>query len=358
MSDRLDLPELTKRQEEILSLVIQAYINHPEPVSSKFLKETYQLSYSPATIRNELMVLDEKNYLYAPHTSAGRIPTDQGFRYYVKYRMSFDSLSQSEKRYISTQLLSLPLAIEKWMRMATQQLTRTLRTASIITYPIAETRRFKHLELISIQGRLCLMVLVLQVGSVHQQMLTLADPLSQDNLSIAANRINGMCASLNANDIRRKGFQMGVFEQEVCSLIADLMDGASDLSHTIFRDGLSEMLPSFNETQGAQQAIRLFEENKILSIIINEFSNSNINAVEVVIAGEGKWEEMSHLSMVLSRYGIPSKASGALGVLGPVHLDYERAVSTVRYVGELITHMLHELYQTNSETDESEPTDL
>jgi hypothetical protein len=87
------------------------------------------------------------------HTSAGRIPTDQGFRYYVKYRMSFDSLSQSEKRYISTQLLSLPLAIEKWMRMATQQLTRTLRTASIITYPIAETRRFKHLELISIQGR-------------------------------------------------------------------------------------------------------------------------------------------------------------------------------------------------------------
>ena len=358
MLDRPELPELTKRQEEILSLVVQTYINHPEPVSSKFLKETYDLSYSPATIRNELMVLDEKNYLYAPHTSSGRIPTDQGFRYYVKYRMAFDSLSQSEKRYISTQLQALPLAIEKWMRTATQQLTRTLRTASIITYPIAETNRFKHVELISIQGRLCLMVLVLQAGSVHQQMLTLADPLSQDSLSIAANRINSICANLNANDTRRKGFQLSLFEQEICSLVADLMEGASDLAHTLFRDGLSEMLPTFHEAQGAQQAIRLFEETKILSIIINEVSNATINTVEVVIGGEGKWEEMSHLSMVLSRYGIPNKASGALGVLGPVHLDYERAVSAVRYVGELVTQMLHELYQTNSETDDdAEPTD-
>ncbi len=354
MTDNTHLPELTRRQEEILSLVVRSYTQNPEPVSSKTLRDTYDLSYSAATVRNEMSTLEDLGYLKAPHTSAGRAPTEMGYRYFVR-RIMDDStqLSMAERSYIADNFRTLPLAIEQWLRHAAMQLARTAHTASLVTPPVAEQGRFKHVELIAIQGRLVLMVLVLHSGSVHQQMLNLAEPMAQDTLSEVAGRLNKLCLSLSADEVRMKGIQLTALERDITELAADVMNRANNNQpRVIYRDGLSEALGTFGHNQGAQQAVRVYEESALLRLILSDMAPQAENDVQIVIAGDGRWEELSHLSMVLSRYGIPGEASGALGVVGPTHIDYGRAVTAVRYIAGLMTEMLKDLYQ---EPDENKP---
>jgi heat-inducible transcriptional repressor len=346
---------LTRRQEEILALIVESYTHKPEPVSSKSLKDTYQLTYSTATIRNEMAALDELGYLTAPHTSAGRVPTQAGYRHFVKRMIDADALPAGERAYIAEKLQISPAAMEQWLRGAARQLARTVSIASLVTPPVAETSRFKHVELIAIQGRLCLMVLVLAGGSVHQQMLNLAEPVPQNTLSDAATHINGLAAGLNAADLRRKGLQLNALERDIIELACSVMEQADGGIRFVYRDGLSDVVGSFHENAGAQQALRILEENAVINTIIGEFvAPLEANDVHVVIGGEGRWEEMSHLTMVLGRYGIPGQASGALGVVGPTYLDYPRAVSAVRYIAELMTTTLQKLYDAPP-TDDAPP---
>jgi heat-inducible transcriptional repressor len=337
------LPELTSRQEQILSLLIQSYSDQPEPVSSKHLAEQYGLGFSSATIRNEMAVLEDLGYVYAPHTSAGRIPTESGYRYFVKRLIKVNDLTLSEQKYITERFQSLQMATEQWMRVAASVLSRMVRTASIVTPPIAETSRFKHIELISIQGRLVLLVVVLHGGTVHQRMLTLADPVPQPTLSEAATRLNSLCLDLYADEIRMKSTKLDVLAHEIAQLVADVMDRAdSNQVRVIYREGLSEIIGAFPDGEGAQQAVRLFEERAFLNMILSDFLN---DGVQVIVAGENRWDELSQLSMVLSRYGVPGQMTGAVGVLGPTHINYGRAIGAVRYVSTLMTNMLVDLYQ-------------
>jgi heat-inducible transcriptional repressor len=344
-TDNAQLPELTKRQEEILSQIIRAYTHNPEPVSSKLLVESYNLTVSSATIRNEMAALEELGYITAPHTSAGRVPTENGYRYFVKRLINVGDLSNAEQTRIAEKLQGLPLATEQWMRLAATILARTANIAALVTPPIAETSRFKHLELIAIQGRLVLMVLVLHGGAVHQQMLNLHEPVSQGQLSEVAARINTLGAGLNSSELSIKRSQLQMLELEVADLAVELMERAdTNQVRLIYRDGLSEIISTFQNNEGAQQAVRVFEERAFLNMILSEMLTPLHNSVQVLIGGEGRWEELKHLSMVLSRYGIPGQVSGAVGVLGPMHINYGRAISTVRYVSGLMTEALVNLY--------------
>ena len=355
--DEAHLPELTRRQEEILSLIVRAYTEKAEPVSSKHLVEAYQLQFSSATIRNEMAVLEELGYISAPHTSAGRVPTENGYRYFVRRLLHEGDLNAAEQTRIAEKMQTPPLATEQWMRLAATLLARTARTAALVTPPIAEVSRFKHCELIAIQGRLVLMVLVLQQGAVHQQMLNLTEPIGQMQLSETASRVNGLCVDLNANEVRLKGVQLQLFDREIAELIADLMDRVDNNQvHLIYRDGLSDIINAFPpNTQGAQQAIRVLEERAFLNMILDELLTPLVNNVRVVIAGEGRWEELRHLSMVISRYGIPGQASGAIGVIGPTNINYGRAIGTVKYVSNLMTDVIVNMYSDTDPPAKPEP---
>ncbi len=356
-----NLPELTMRQEQILALIIRAYTEHPEPVSSKYLAENCDLNVSSATIRNEMAVLDELGYITAPHTSAGRVPTTQGFRYFVKRLSVQGELSKAEQEHIASKFKSVPMETEQWMRMAAKVLARTAHTASLVTPPISEINRFKHVELISLQGRLVLMVLVLQSGEVHQRMLNLAEPIPQEQLSEVAERINRLCMGLTANEVRLKGVQLPLLDREITDLSADIIEQANyHPVRIIYRDGLSGIIGSFTDNEGAEQALRVLEERAFLNTILNELfdpQNGDSN-VRVLIGGEGRYEALSHLSLVLGSYGIPGRMSGAMGVLGPTHLNYGRAIHTVRYVSSLMTNMMAQLYgQPLDEFEEKETPD-
>jgi len=356
MTDENQLPHLSKRQEDILACIVQAYSEKPEPISSKYLVETYDLNFSSATVRNEMSQLEDMGYIVSPHTSSGRVPTADGFRYFVRRLLQTRKLTTNEQSMITERVGTLQSGMEQWMRRTATLLARTVQSVSIVTPPVSQTNTFKHIELISIQGRLVLMVLVLNSGSVHQRMLTLAEPVPQNKLAEAAKRINELCIDFDARQVKLKSINLPMLEREVAELVAELMEHAdNNIVRVIYRDGLSRIIDDFSDEKGAQQAIRVLEEQTVLNALVNDLletlpeSTQDDNDVQVVIAGDGRYDDLSRLTMILSCYGEPGKISGAVGVLGPTHINYGRAISTVRYVSNLMTDVLSTLYQDNLE---------
>ncbi len=349
------LPALTRRQEELLAMIVRAYSENPEPVSSKYLAEQPNVTCSSATVRNEMAHLEELGYLTAPHTSAGRIPTTKGFRYFVRGLIERATLGDVEQEIMTQKLNAAPNALDQWMRQAATLLARSSSGASIVTSPSVEQSRFKHIELINIQGRLTLMVLVLQGGVVHQRMLNLAEPIPQARLSELANRLNHVCADLNAAQMLVKARQMSELEREVTEIAAEVLQrSGSQPTQTVYQDGLSDIIKNFPDQEAAQQAVRVYEEPAFLDLLVREMLDpDNQHGVQVIIAGDGRYEELNQLSIVISRYGERSGLSGALGVFGPTNLNYGRAISTVRFIAGKITDKLADLTERSAPNSEN-----
>jgi heat-inducible transcriptional repressor len=341
------MSDLTPRQHAILGLIIREYVASTHPISSKMLLEQYDLGVSSATVRNEMAYLEELGYLMHPHTSAGRVPTDLGYRFFVERLLGDVTLPPTEQRMIVHQFHQARLDLGQWMRLAATTLTRTARNASLVTAPQAEVSRFKHVELISTQGKLVLLILVMQGGNVQQQMLDLAEPLSQAELSQSADLVNQVCSGLRAAEIRARARDFPTFEAEIGELVVEVMERCDNRSTgEVYRDGLTEMLrqPEFTVTGSSQGVLRLLEERSFLDDFLTETLSPQVGGVQVIIGGEGRWEELNNCSMVLARYGVPGFATGALGVLGPTRMPYGRAISAVRLVAELMSDLIYDMY--------------
>ncbi len=337
------MSELTERQRVILALIVRDYTETAQPVGSVRLMEHFKLDLSTATIRNEMAVLTEQGYLRQPHTSAGRVPTEEGYRYFVTHVVYQADLSGSARDTIAHQFYQARQDVEQWMPLAASILAHHSRAASIVTAPHSERSRYKHVELIATQGRQVLMVLVLGGGEVSQQILTLAEPVAQERLSGAADGLNRVCVGKVTEEIAAMPARGDALEKDILTLVLqDMNKGEQRVSGDIYLDGLTNVLsePEFLESGDARRAVRLFEERSLLQDLLS--TNSNVGGVQVLIGGEGKWEELKQCSVVLARYGIPGLATGMLGVLGPMRMAYARTIPTVRYMADLLSGLVSE----------------
>lgn len=336
---------LTPRQQKILALVVRNYVETAQPVSSKAVAEQSGLGVSPATVRNEMARLEELGYLTHPHTSAGRVPTEQGYRYFVQQLMGRVQLPLSERRTISHQFHQVRPDLEQWLRLAAAILARAGRGASLVAAPKPPASRFKHLELISLRETHVLLVLVLLGGIVRQQVLVLNQPVDQSWLSMTANRLNDAFKGLTAQGIRNLLPGLGGFDEQVASLVAAAMEryDAYEMGQ-VYHAGVEEVLsqPEFSDAEGIRQVLQILEGQTLLSQILDEVRRAG--GVQVLIGGEGRWEELSEVSLVLSRYGDAEAAAGVLGLVGPMRMPYARAISAVQYVGTLLSDLLREFY--------------
>ena len=338
--------ELTERQKTLLLLIIRDHIESAEPIGSKRLVENYRLDYSPATIRNEMSALTEMGYLRQPHTSAGRVPTEEGYRYFVSQMMPNAELPEAVQHTISHQFHQSRADMDQWMTLAASILAHQSQGVSLITAPHAEQSRFKHVELISTQGRQVLMVLVLVGGEVSQQILTLAEPVTQERLSQTATRLNALLAGLAVDNISALATPSDALDQDILTLIRqDVRRTAESSSGEIYTDGLTNVLsePEFAESDEARRALKIFEERSTLrDLLARTTTNTNIGGLQVLIGGEGEWEELRQCSMVIARYGVPGMATGTLGVLGPMRMSYTKTIPTVRYVAGLLSDLVND----------------
>ena len=342
------MTELTERQKLILALVIREYIENARPVGSKLLVEDYGLKFDPSTVRYEMATLTDLGFLRQPHTSAGRIPTEEGYRYFVRQLMGHQELPDTTKRTISHQFYQAGLDVDRWMRLAASVLAQQSQAAALVTAPHPDQPVFKHIELIGTHGRQVLMVLVLAGGEVSQQMLALAEPVTQERLSAAAQRLNILCEGLGIDGINALSGQLDALETDVVRLVSDDMNRMGEVfTGEVYRDGLSHILaePEFSEAEVARKALRILEERTLLEdLLTRTVINSELGGVQVLIGGEGTWEELRDCSMVLSRYGVPGLATGTVGVLGPIRMPYGRTISTVRYVAGLLSGLVIDLH--------------
>src|SRR5512146_401594 len=197
--------ELTERQKFILTLVVHEHIRTALPVGSMHLVERYHLDMSSATVRNELAALTEMGYLRQPHTSAGRVPTEEGYRYFVGRLLQETELPDATRRTITHQFYQMRNDVDQWMRLSASVLAHHSRSASLVTAPHPEQARLKHLELISTRGRQILMVLVMVGGEVHQRLLTASESIPQELLSNVANRLTHLLEGKDTEAIRAAG---------------------------------------------------------------------------------------------------------------------------------------------------------
>jgi heat-inducible transcriptional repressor len=357
------MAELTERQKFVLALVVHEYARTAAPVGSVSLVEQYHLDMSSATIRNELAALTDQGYLRQPHTSAGRVPTDEGYRYFVGRLLQETVLPETMRHTISHQFYQMRHDVEQWMRLAASVLAHQSRAASLVTAPHPEKLRFKHLELVSTRGRQVLMVLVLFGGEVRQRLLTLPEPVSQEQLSDAAARLTGSLTDKNVDTIRGLRSTFSGLDQDVVAYILQDMDQASgSMVGEIYMDGMTNVLaePEFSGSEDARKALRLLEERSLLQDLLTRTvlsgsspasslpglyagtAANNLSSVQVLIGGEGTWDELRQSAVLLTRYGAPGLATGTLGVLGPLRLPYGRTISTMRFLSGLLSNLVSE----------------
>jgi heat-inducible transcriptional repressor len=340
---------LSERQRLVLALVIRDYIETAQPVGSLHLVDRYGLDKSPATVRNELLALTEMGYLRQPHTSAGRVPTEEGYRYFVRQLMGQTELPATTQRTISHQFFQAGHDVNRWMRLAASVLAQQSQAAAVVTAPHSDRSFFKHLELIGTIGRQVLMVLVLEGGEVRQQMLALAEPVTQEQFSAVANNLNTLFQGMHADQVAALADQLSTLEQDIIRLVIEELRRSGDiLMGEVFRDGVSHVLmePEFGEMETARRALRVFEERPLLEDLLSRtVLSSDADGVQVLIGGEGTWEELSDCSIVLARYGVPGLATGTLGVLGPIRMSYGRNISTVRFMASLLSDLVNEMLE-------------
>jgi len=340
------MSDLTERQKTILILVIRDYIETAQPVGSNALVKRYHLDLSSATVRNELSALDEMGYLRQPHTSAGRVPTEEGYRFFVGQMMHQAELPEAVQHTITHQFYQARPDVDQWMTLAASILAHQSRGVSVVTAPHAEQALFKHVELISTQGRQVLMVMVMAGGEVSQQILTLAEPVTQEKLSQTATRLNGILAGMAVDKISTLPARSDALDQDILTLIVQDMHRATEsVSGNIYTDGLTNVLaePEFAESDDARRALRLFEERSTLQdLLARTTTTSAVGGLQVLIGGEGGWEELRQCSMVLARYGVPGLATGMLGVLGPMRMSYAKTIPTVRFVAGLLSDLVND----------------
>jgi len=344
---------LTLRQREILRSLVQEYIASGNPVGSGTIQRIRRLGVSSATIRNELSILEERGYLGQPHTSAGRVPTVRGYRYFVQHLMERVELPASEQRTIRHQFYQIGLDLDQWLRLSAAVLARTAQSASLVTAPHAVSSQFRHLEMVSISEAAVLMILVLQDGTTYQEVLLTPDQVEQDRLKEISNRLNYWLHGRQAGEIRASlspelttlsGWEAGLLPR-----IRQLMEQSDRRSvRDVYSDGLANVLrhPEFLQADRLRQIIDVLEHVSLLEPILLRMLDTN--GVQIIIGGEGHYEAIEHVSLVLSRYGVKQKASGVLGIMGPIRMPYARTISAVGYVAQIVGGLVADVYGSHA----------
>jgi heat-inducible transcriptional repressor len=338
------MPELTDRQKYLMTLIVHDYTKTAQPVASQYLVEHYHLDMSSATVRNEIVALTNLGLLRHRRTTSGCVPTEEGYRFFVSGLLQQTDLPANTRRTISHQFYQSRQQVDEWLRLAASVLAQQSHAASLVTSPRAEQTLFKHLELISIHGRQVLMVLVFMGGQVIQQILTLAEPILQEQLSQAANHLTALCQGSDAGKLKMLQATLSALETDVLQVvIAEMARVESLVAGEVFLDGLTNVLaePEFAGSEDARRALRLLEERSMLeNLLTRTVLNTNIGGVQVLIGGEDTWEELRQCSVVLARYGMPGLSTGMLGVLGPMRMSYGHTISTVRFVAGVLTDLV------------------
>jgi heat-inducible transcriptional repressor len=336
---------LTERRARLLSLIVSEYVDSAVPVGSETIVRRFDLPFSSATIRNEMARLEEEGYISHPHTSAGRVPSDKGYRHYVESLMEERDLPAATKQTIRHQFHQAGREEDEWVHLSAAVLARAVENAAVVTMPRTAESRLKRLELVSIQEASALLVVVMQQARVKQQVLIFPEPMEQDQLAAITNHLNHAFEGKSAAEIARSQVQLTQLEWHVANAVREMLASA-DVSgfDEAALEGIRNVLkkPEFASSDKMLNLLEVLERRNLGKFIpLNEASP---DGVTVMIGAENEQDAMHDYSVVVSRYGQPGGISGAMAVVGPTRMHYPRTISTVRFLSQLMSEMLSTFY--------------
>ncbi|MGE5596040.1 MAG: heat-inducible transcriptional repressor HrcA [Hyphomicrobiales bacterium] len=338
---------LSERPARILAFIVDDYVDSAQPVGSQALVARHALELSSATVRNEMAALEDEGLITQPHTSAGRIPSHEGYRYYVGSLMRERDLTREEQFTILHQFHQSARQLEDWVHLAASVLANRMRSVALVTQPHVSAVRFKQLQLVELSENRALLVVVTSDAAVHQQTLEFPVPANQEQLTRIANRLNAewggkLAAELPVKDVPGP---LTPVESVVVAAVADLMlREQREAMEAPVVDGVRELLrqPEFDDSDRILDTLEAVDERRLRNAIPSGALGSA--DVAVVIGDENREGPYQDMSFVLARYGLPGGASGVVGLLGPTRFPYGDAVAHVRYMGDVLTELVRKFY--------------
>jgi len=349
---RKDRPgPLDPRSAAILRAIIEEYVATAQPVGSQSLVERCHLEVSSATVRNVMAELERAGLLHSPHTSAGRVPTDAGYRLYVESIAESVALAPVERLMIRHQFGQVEFASEQWFRLAASTLAGATHSAGIATPAKPEASRIRRVDLVSGGERMASLVLVLAEGPIKQHLLPLEESTDQELLDDAARRLNERIAGRTATQLEPllRGLPLDTETDRLVARAAERIARAmrefdANVVEDVFSEGLLYVMeaPEFAQTDKLRRVFVLLQDRAYLGDLVHDVTDAG--DVRIFIGAENRPAELHDVALVLAPYGRRGRASGVVGVLGPTRMAYPHAISTVRYVSGLMNELVDHLY--------------
>ena len=317
------------------------------PVASQSIVDDHELGVSPATIRSEMAHLEQEGYITRQHPSAGSVPSDKGYRYYVESLGDIE-LPLAEQRLICHLFHQVERELEEWLRLAAKLIAQLVQNMAVVTIPKTMHCQFKYLELVSLQESLALVIFVLRGARVKQRLITFDQVMSQPKLMAIANRLNTAYSGLTRAEILAKNIELPPTEQQLTDYLVKVLQAEDEQEYEEpYLNGLHFMLdqPEFTSRQRMKSLLELVDHRSLFKIIAPQGLTNQ--EVRVVIGKENEAEVIQDYSVVISRYGLPNEAVGTIGVIGPTRMPYARAISTVSYLSSVLSGLAAELYGKN-----------
>ncbi len=335
---------LDDRKLDVLRAIVQDFVSTNEPVGSKALVERHHLGVSPATVRNDMAALEDEGYIAQPHTSAGRVPTEKGYRLFVDRLSTIKPLSGAERRAIE-QFLDGALDLDDVVRRTVRLLAQLTRQVAVVQYPSLDRSLVRHLELVLLSPTRLMLVLITDTGRVEQRVIDLAGDIDDASVAALRTRLNTCLVGNRVTELPTLLADFVDSEPAACRaaasavvavLLASLVDRHDDRVIVGGASNLTRLALDFPDS--VHPVLEALEEQVVLIKLLGEASTPT--ELTVRIGDENQYEGLRNASVVTASYGSGSRALASLGVLGPMRMDYPgtmAAVSAVaRYVGRIL----------------------
>ena len=339
---------LDERKIKILKAIIKDYILTGEPVGSRTISKKYELGVSSATIRNEMSDLEDRGFIIQPHTSAGRIPSDKGYRLYVDKLMEYETIEDKGLKLFERILEQKINQIDELMKEVAKLLSSFTNYTSMVSSPHIKKTKLKHLQLIPLDTRSVMLIIVTDANIVTNNVIRMDIPADYDTLNVLSNMLNESLKGLTIEEInlpliQKLKVKMGIYG-EIVSSILDAIDHTIQMKDTpeIYLSGTMNILnfPEFEDLVKAKQLFHTLEEKELLASLLAKVTTDGI---KVTIGEENEIDEMKHCSIVTASYDIDGKTVGTIGVIGPTRMEYSKAVSVLSYISKNLDKLLRKI---------------
>jgi heat-inducible transcriptional repressor len=320
-------------------------------VPSQVIADNAELGVSPATIRNEMAFLEREGYLIRPHTSAGCIPSDKGYRHYVE-AIEGASLPREEQRLISHTFHQVEKEVEAWVSLTATLLARLVQNVAVVSLPKSTDCKLKHLELIALQEARALVVAVLDGAVVKEKLITFSDAVTQLSLAVISAKLNSLYDGLTSRQIAAKQTELSPLEKQATDYLLGIMQAEDSKEYQEpYLEGWHFMLnqPEFAQSGRMRVLMELVERRGFLKVIVPVKLSQP--GVHVIIGKENQDEAIQNCSVVICHYGVPDQANGTIAVVGPTRMPYSRTIPTVCYLSSVLSQLVGGLYGQNIYTE-------